>query len=168
MPAPQIIVVRPVGLTALTGILLGVGDRVDHLQLVVGLVHDRLHVVAAQARRPGAVVGGELPVHLGGHALGEQSGRLHAADMGGDMARHRVDRALTAGAPEQAGDAESGAGRDTIGGTGGFRRGIGEQHRFRVEDGGQLVVGPQRIDFGEVDQSAPCSRHGKSSSTSSQ
>ena len=28
--------------------------------------------------------------------------------------------------------------------------GVGEQHRFGVEDGGELVVGPQRIDFGEV------------------
>ena len=32
-------------------------------------------------------------MHLGGHALGDERRGLHAADVGGDMAGHRIDRA---------------------------------------------------------------------------
>jgi hypothetical protein len=107
-------------------------------------------------------------MHLGRHALGQQHRGLYVTHMGTDMAGHRVDRPLAACTPEQAGQGHACAGGDTVGRTG---RGddIGEQHRLGVQDRGQFVVGPQRVDFGEVGQiERAFSRHGKSSSTSSQ
>src|SRR5574338_1385672 len=59
-------------LAALAVEFLGVRDGVDHLHLVLGLVHDRLHVVAAEAGCARPAPGEELTVHLRRHPLGEE------------------------------------------------------------------------------------------------
>src|SRR5688572_23873284 len=60
------------GLTALAGNLLRAGYRVDHLHLVLGLIHDWLHGVATEVCRTRAGPGEQLAVHLGSDALGDQ------------------------------------------------------------------------------------------------
>src|SRR5262249_14255601 len=47
-------------LAALAGVLLGIRDGVDHLHLVLRLVHDGLHGVAAKIGRAGTGPGDEL------------------------------------------------------------------------------------------------------------
>ena len=66
------------------------------------------------------------------------------------MAVHRVDRALATRAPEHLPDAETHGCGHAVGSAGRDSDGIGEEDRLRVQDQGQLVIGPQGIDLGQV------------------
>jgi hypothetical protein len=89
-------------------------------------------------------------VHLGDQAGHFQTRRLDAADVRLDIAVEGIETALAAGTPEQAVEREAGAGGDAVGGTGGARRQIAEQRDLGIEQEGQLVVVPQRVEFGEI------------------
>ena len=89
-------------------------------------------------------------MHLGGQALGHQRGGAHAAQVIRHVPVERIDAALTARAPEHLADAETDRGCDAVGGAGGDRHRIGEQHGVRIEDQGEFIVSPERIDLGEV------------------
>src|SRR5208283_4502167 len=139
-------------LTAPAVDLGGVGNRIGHLSFVGTLVHDRVGHRAA--KRISAVIapGHELPMHLARQALRDQHRGLHPADVRRDVAIERVDAALAAGAPEELRDAEPDTRRDTVDRAGGERERVGKQDRVGIEDGGELIVLPQRIDLGEIGQ----------------
>ena len=85
-------------------------------------------------------------------ALGQQHRGLYVTHMSTDMAGHRIDRSLAACTPEQTGQGHTCAGGDTVGRTGRLGNDVGEQNRLGVQDRRKFVVGPQRVDFGQVGQ----------------
>src|SRR5208282_3355849 len=142
-------------LTAPAVDLGGVGNRIGHLRLVGTLVHDRVGHRTAKRLRAVIAPGHELPMHLARQALRDQHRGLHPPDVGRDVAIERIDAALAAGAPEELWNSEPDTSRHAVDRAGGERDRVGKQDRVGVEDGGELVVLPQRVDLGEIGQIEP-------------
>ena len=91
-------------------------------------------------------------MHLPQHALHQQRRRLHATDVRRHVSAHGEHPTLTAGAPKHLFDRHAERGRHAVGAARGDGDRIGEQNRLGIEDRGQFVVAPQRVQLGHVGQ----------------
>lgn len=135
------------------------GHGVEHLGLVLGLAQDRQRQGHAHSAAAGCVAGDELAVQLGRHALHQQQRAVHAALVMLHVAVDGVHGALAAGAPEQGIERKADCGRRAVGGAGRLGDGVGEQRRLGVDQEGELVILPERVHLGDVEDVEGLRRH---------
>src|SRR5574340_234523 len=140
----------PQGLATFASDLRRLRDRVQHLVLVAGLVHDRLRVIATEPVLAGCRPHQPLAMHLRNQAGHLQTRCLDTANMCLHVSVKWIAASLASRAPEQGVQWEPRCCRNTIRSTGSAGRQIAEQRDIWIKNERQLIVVPPWIEFGEL------------------
>ena len=95
-------------------------------------------------------------MHLEHHALGREPHRLVHRRIIPDVAGHRVHRTIATRAPEKLVERERGGGGDAIGSACDLRQWEIKDDRFGIDERGERIVIPGRVDFGHVGKVEGC------------
>src|SRR5574340_1717623 len=140
----------PQGLATFASNLRRLRDRVQHLILVAGLVHNRLRVIAAEPILAGCRPHQRLAMHLRNQARHLQTGCLDTANMCLHVSVKWIEASLASCTPEQRVQWKPRCCRNTIRSTGSTGRQIAEQSDIGIENERQLIVVPHWIELSEI------------------